>query len=242
MATAWIKYLDSKPSLNQAVAITASPGLRSVGVLALEYLISKLNAKLFAELYSAHFPVMYETSPSYSTHPRVYGYIGVLIDSGSIKIPSVKFYLYDNIVLVKGYQANFHGQWEAAEETVNLLYDIGVKRIIALAAYGVEGDPVCIAAVREDLIKEFSSKYMLNVSYSGPLMGFTGLVLGEAYIKNMDALCLLSRTTPNPEDPEDPDPKSAQILTGKVLEILSLNIDLSDFIDIVSHKLSYNPY
>ncbi|MEM2510462.1 MAG: PAC2 family protein, partial [Candidatus Methanomethylicia archaeon] len=96
--------------------------------------------------------------------------------------------------------------------------------------------------VREDLIKEFSSKYMLNVSYSGPLMGFTGLVLGEAYIKNMDALCLLSRTTPNPEDPEDPDPKSAQILTGKVLEILSLNIDLSDFIDIVSHKLSYNPY
>ena len=242
MATAWIKYLDLKPSLNQAVAITASPGLRSVGILALKYLISKLKAKLFAELYSVHFPVIHETTPSYSTHPRIYGYIGVLIDTGKIRIPSVKFYLHDNIVLVKGYQANFHGQWEVAEKTVNLLYDIGVKRIIALAAYGVEGDPVCIVAVREDLIKEFSSKYMLNISYKGPLMGFTGLILGEAYIKNMDALCLLSRTTPNPEDPENPDPKSAQILTGKIVEILGLNIDISDFMDVVSYTLSHSPY
>jgi proteasome assembly chaperone (PAC2) family protein len=242
MATTWIRYLDLKPNLNQAVAIAASPGLRSVGVLSLEYLISKLNAKLFAELYSAHFPVIYETAPSYSTQPRVYGYIGVLIDSGEVKIPSVKFYIYGNIVLVRGYQANFHGQWEVAEETVNLLHDIGVKRIIALAAYGVEGSQICIAAVRKDLIREFSSKYMVDVGYKGPLMGFTGLILGVAYIKNMDALCLLSRTTPNPQDPEDPDPKSAQILTGKIVEILDLNIDLSDFMDIVSRRLSPNSY
>jgi len=238
MATSWIKYVDLKPNLNQAVAIAASPGLRSVGILSLEYLIYKLNAKLFAELYSAYFPVVYETAPSYSTQPRVYGYIGVLVDTGEVKIPSVKFYVYDNIVLVRGYQANFHGQWEVAEETVSLLQDIGVRRIIALAAYGVEGSQICIAAVREDLIKEFSSKYMVNVGYKGPLMGFTGLILGLAYIKNMDALCLLSRTTPNPEDPEDPDPRSAQILTGKIMEVLGLNIDLSDFTDVVSRRLT----
>lgn len=75
---------------------------------------------------------------------------------------------------------------------------------------------------------------MVNVSYRGPLMGFTGLILGEACIKGMDGLCLFSKTTPNPERPEHPDPKSAQVLVGKVVEVLGLSIDLSDFMDVVS--------
>ena len=82
----WINHI-SKPNLNEPIAIVGSPGLRSIGKLAIDYLVQKLQAKLIAELFSIHFPLIFHTKPSYASHPRLLGDAGVRVRESEIAFP-----------------------------------------------------------------------------------------------------------------------------------------------------------
>ncbi|RLE48902.1 MAG: hypothetical protein DRJ33_08645, partial [Candidatus Methanomethylicota archaeon] len=122
MFTCWVQELLKKPKLEHAKAILASPGLRSIGWLVVNYFIEKLKPTLIAKVFSTSFPVIYESSPTYSTHPAMRGRGGVFVDSGISLEPCAEVYLHEEkLVLVKGYQANFYGQREVAEKTIEFL-------------------------------------------------------------------------------------------------------------------------
>ncbi|MDQ1281022.1 MAG: uncharacterized protein QG670_2286, partial [Thermoproteota archaeon] len=106
----WIRFLF-KPELREPLAIVGSPGLRSVGQLVIEDLVRSLKANQIAELYSSHFPILYQTSPSYSPVPEFPGEPGVIIDDKNVKLPRIEFYYspVPSIIIVKGYHANFYG-------------------------------------------------------------------------------------------------------------------------------------
>jgi hypothetical protein len=217
--------LLAKPEASLSQAVASSPGLRSVGWQALTSLTLKLNPTLTAEISSSDFPTRYDTVPSYFAKPRAYGMGGVIVESGGVSLPKVKVYHTVqplSLCLIHGYHANFYGQYEVAEATVELIEELGVKRLYILAGYALEGEPVCCAASTRSLLEEAEKVYGLKPGYVGPFLGFSGLLAGLAANHGIEVLCLFSRTKPNPENPESPDREASEKLYRKICEILKV--------------------
>ena len=177
--------------LIEPVAVVGSPGLRSIGKLVMGSLIGKTKATLIAELYSTHLPSIYETKPSYAAHPMLPGMGGVIVESGEADFPKVQFYACSttpSLIITKGYHANFEGQYEVAIKVLNFLAENHVKRIIVVAGYGSKDKKICCAATSKELVAEMKEKYSIDTGYSGPFMGFSGLVFGLSKRKGMEAL------------------------------------------------------
>ena len=213
----WIKRYG-KPELREPVAVVGSPGLRSIGKLVVESLVSETNAELIAELYSIHMPSIYETQPSYAAHPALPGFGGVIVEAGSLDLPKVQFYACTHapLIIVKGYHANFAGQYTVAEKVVAFLAENKVKRIVVIAGYGTKDKKVCCAATNQKMIQEMKQKFNVDTGYKGPFMGFSGLVFGLAKINGIEAVCLFAGTEPKEEDLEFPDKESSE----RALQIL----------------------
>jgi len=223
----WMKYFK-EPLVKEPIAIVGSPGLRSVGKIVVDYLIEELEPRLIAELYSPHFPILYQTRPSYVPHPDFPGQAGILLEEGRVELPRVEFYLLTNpeLLITKGYHANFQGQYEVANQVLDFYQELGVKKMMVIAGYGTEGKEVCCAATDLELIKELK-QYDIDIGYEGPFYGFSGLVFGLGILRNIKSICLFGKTQPNPEDPEYPDPKAAKAVLEKLSIMLNLSIDLS---------------
>lgn len=209
-------------------AIVGSRGLRSVGKIAVDYLVEKLQPRLIEELYSPHFPMIYQTQPSYAAHPDYPGRPGVWLQHDRIELPKVEFYLSDSprLLLTRGYHANFQGQHEVAEQVLDIYEKHSVTRLFVLAGYGVGEGEVCCAATDPELVDELK-KRGIGTGYEGPFIGFSGLVLGLAKLRGIKGICLFGRSQPNPEDPESPDPRAAGKVLEKLADILELDLDLT---------------
>lgn len=209
-------------------AIVGSRGLRSVGKIAVDYLVEKLQPRLIEELYSPHFPMIYQTQPSYAAHPDYPGRPGVWLQHDRIELPKVEFYLSDSprLLLTRGYHANFQGQHEVAEQVLDIYEKHSVTRLFVLAGYGVGEGEVCCAATDPELVDELK-KHGIGTGYEGPFIGFSGLVLGLAKLRGIKGICLFGRSQPNPEDPESPDPRAAGKVLEKLADILELDLDLT---------------
>jgi len=223
--TTWIKYLR-KPKFTDPIAIVGSPGLRSIGKLAIDHLVDKLQAELIAELYSTHFPIVFHTKPAYAPHPRFPGDAGIKIGVKGIEFPKVQFHFNASpeLIITNGYHANFNGQYEVAEKVLDLCEVFGVKMMIVLAGHGRKGKEVCCAATNLRIIEEMEKKYGIEVEYEGPFYGFSGLVFGLAKLRGIEALCLFGKTESNTEESEYPDENAANALLKHLSQILKLNL------------------
>lgn len=220
----WIDRHQPAVRLKEPTAVLGSPGLRSVGKLAIDSLIEQTKPQLIVDLYSTHLPSIYQTSPSYAADPASPGVGGAIVESGSLDLPKVQFFACSNpqIVLVKGYHANFDGQYNVAEKVVDLLAEIGVKRMIVIAGYGAKEKKVCCAATSVVLLEELKQKFDIGVGYKGPFMGFSGLVFGFAKLKSIEAICLFASTEPKEEDLEFPDKEASERVLAKLAQMLSI--------------------
>lgn len=218
----YIKHY-SAPELDNPVAIVGSPGLRSVGKLVVDNLISKTNAKLFAELYSPYLPSVYETKPSYAAHPAFPGGGGAITSLGELDLPKIQFYFCDTpeLIIVKGYHPNFSGQYVVAEKVVALLAELKVKRMVVVAGFGSKDKKICCAATNQQLLDEMKEKYEIGTAYKGPFMGFSGLVFGLTKLKNIEAICLFSSTQPKEDDLEFPDNDASERVIDKLKQIIN---------------------
>ena len=219
----WIKR-RAKGELNEPVAVVGSPGLRSIGKLVVDSLIANTKAELIAELYSTHFPAIYQTTPSYAAHPSLPGMGGTIVESGDPDLPKVQFYVckVPPLILARGYHPNFAGQYNVAEKVVDFLHEMKVKRMIVVAGYGSKDKKVCCAANSQGLLQELKEKFDVETGYKGPFMGFSGLVFGLAKLKGIEAICLFASTEPKEDDLEFPDKEASDRVMEKLKRILSL--------------------
>jgi proteasome assembly chaperone (PAC2) family protein len=207
------------------VAIVGSSGLRSVGILVINHLIDELQAIIIARLYSSHFPLFYQTSPSYASTPQLPGEAGVAIQHQSVELPQIEFYYSSaaNLILTRGYHANFFGQYEAAETTLDFFEGLGVKRMIAVAGYARDNEAVCCAATDVNILKEMKH-FNINPGYEGPFYGYSGLIFGLTALREIQGICLFGRTKPNPDFPEYPDSEAAKSVLESLARILDIDI------------------
>jgi proteasome assembly chaperone (PAC2) family protein len=217
----WIETWK-EAELKKPIAIVGSSGLRSIGKLVVDKLINELRAELMAELYSTHLPLIYHTKPSYMSHYSLPGVGGVAVHKGQVNLPKVQFYMssFSSVIIVKGYHANFAGQYDVAERVMHFLKQCGVKRIIVTAGYGSKTRKVCCAATCKDIIDEMREKFKIGVDYVGPFYGFSGLVFGISKLKGIEALSLFAGTQPNLENPEFPDPDSSDMILDILRQII----------------------
>ncbi len=217
-------WIDEYEKITHArpIAVVGSPGMRSIGKIVIDHLISQTQAKLLAELYSTHLPAIYETKPSFAAHPDLPGSGGVIVQNGTFDLPKVQFFQSStsSLILAKGYHSNFEGQYEVAEKVLDFLKELQVKRIIVIAGYGSKEKKVCCAATTKELLEEVKQKYKIGPDYKGPFYGFSGLVFGLAKNKSLDAICLFASAEPHPENPEAPDEASSKTVEATLAEML----------------------
>ena len=218
----WVEILQ-KPRLKNPVAVAGSPGLRSIGKIVVDRLIESLKPKLFARLYSYNFPVIYQTKPSYASHPAYPGQGGITAEDGDPSLPKVEFYVSTDpkLIITRGYHANFSGQYEVADGVIDLYKKVGVKKFVILAGYAQEGGKVCGAATDPKLMDTLRG-HGVDKGYKGPFLGFSGLVLGMGMLHGIEGICLFGRTQPNLDEPEYPDPEAADAVTRSLETILKV--------------------
>ena len=219
----WIDRYEQN-ILNAELAVVGSPGMRSIGKLVLDRLVTQTQAKLIAELYSTHLPVVYETKPTFAAHPDLPGSGGVTVLNGVVDLPKVQFYIssVSPVIMAKGYHANFEGQYEVAEKVLDFFNELNVRRIIVIAGYGAKEKKVCCAATTKELLLEMKQKFDIGPDYKGPFYGFSGLVFGLAELKGIEAVCLFAGAEPNPENPEAPDEVSSRAVETTLGRMLSV--------------------
>lgn len=212
--------VQERPILYKPVLIEGLPGIGNVGKMTAEYLIEKLNAKKFADVYSDNFPYH------------------VFINKKSVvELPKNEFYFYkgekhDLVFMTGDFQSMTpQGHYEISKAILDFSKNLGVKKIITVGGYGVEGIPskpkVLGAVTSENVIPEFEK---LGVIFEdgervGMIVGASGLLLGLGKLQKMEGICLMGETFSRPMFT---DARSAKAVLEILAEYFNIQIDMND--------------
>jgi len=209
---------NERPVLERPILIEGLPGVGNVGKIAADHLAEKLNAKKFAEIYSKHFP------------PQV------TLDGDCVaKLACNELYYAkgtgnDLVFLLGDHQGiSAEGQFELADEVINIACDLNVSGIFTLGGYGigtvVEYPRVLGAVSSVSMIPDLEKHGVTFVpgEPSAGIAGASGLILGLSRLRGIDAACLMGETSGYFVDH-----KSSSVLLKVLMSILNLNIDMKE--------------
>ncbi|MCI4434449.1 MAG: proteasome assembly chaperone family protein [Thermoplasmata archaeon] len=209
-----------KPRLKDPILIEGLPGVGNVGKLAAEYLVSKLKAEKFAEIYSKYFP------------PQV-----LINEDGTLYLVKNELYYLktrgksDLIFLVGDYQGlSNEGQFELSYRVLEIAKMMNVKMIYTLGGFGtgqLTDQPRVFGAATNTEIVEMLKNYNVVFSSGEPsngIVGAAGLLLGLGMnFFEMEGACLMGETSGYFTDP-----KGAMAVLKVLVSILNLKVDFKD--------------
>jgi len=207
--------IKSIPDLNNPTLICGFPGSGYVGKLAIDYLIDKLEAIQFAQIYSHSFP------------PQV-----SIQEDGTLDL--VKNSLYyckgdsNDLVFLTGdaQPVSAEGEYSLAEEIVGICKKMNIQEIFTLAAYITGKFPknpkVFGTGTSPETIKEFS-KFDVMTMNRGNITGMNGVLIGIAKKSSLSGICLLGETSGYVIDA-----KASKAVLESLCKILNLKFDMSE--------------
>jgi hypothetical protein len=215
----------AEPTLNEPFLVCGLPDAGFIAKQVVDYLIEKLDAKLFEEIYSSYFP----------------SYVLIKKD-GIAELMKNELYFWKNtkqkndLILLTGNTQPLspEGQYELAEEILVKAETFGVKKIFTISSYFVDrrstGKPKVYGVVTNPNLKEEIVEYGVYPLSKGSVKGFNGLVFGMAKLKNINGICLLGETIEytTPSGRTVVDVKSAQSVLEVLLKMLGVEVDLSE--------------
>lgn len=203
-------------SLRNPIMVEGLPGVGHVGKLVADHLVAELRAQKIMEIYSSHFP------------PQV-----LVMGDGSVRLVKNEVYAYksrkqDLLIIVGDHQSATNvGYYLLAETFVDIAEKYGVTRIYTLGGYGIgqltETRTVLGAVNRPELVDEIR-RYGVEFKEKEPgggIIGASGLVLGLARRRNIEAVCLMGVTSGYLVDP-----RSAQAVLRVLSRILGIEVDM----------------
>ena len=224
----FINYLK-RPKPKRSTLIAGLPGIANIGKLAIDYLIHKLEAEHFAELYSEHLPEW------------------AIREEGLAKALKVDFYhakppgpAQELILATSDAQPLVPlGQYGLSGEIFDLAVKHGVERVVTLAAYVLSPretkSPVVGVGVNPEAIKLLRSRG-IEVLSDGVIVGMNGLLLGMAGVRGLGGFGLLGVTSGGFLDPN----ASGAVLKA-LSELLGFELDLSDLPKHVPRLPTFKP-
>lgn len=179
--------------LKNPLLVEGLPGIGNVGKITVDFLIDELNAKKVAELTSHSMPN------------------SVFINEKNlVELPLIEIYYKringrDILFLAGDIQpVEEVSSYEFCETILDEYKKQGGKELITLGGIGLSTIPkqpkVYCTGNNKKIIQKYKSSELNQNIYGvvGPIIGVTGLLVGLAARKKMNALCLLAETYNNP--------------------------------------------
>jgi uncharacterized protein len=201
--------VNTLPKLNKPIMIAALPDMGNVAGIGMEFLVKKLEAKLFAEIYAFWPPA-------------------VSYEQGLIKYDqsSYKFHYSQkkNIVFFSGEfnPSDPRRLYELCYEVVSMAIKLKVSTLYSIGAALRQPSPaepkLFAATTTSKHLNLLKKKKLELLNGQGQITGFNGLVLGIAKEKQLDSIYILAEI----DNPNVIQPRSAQLILAKLLQILEL--------------------
>lgn len=206
----------TKIKMKKPLFLVGLPGIGLVGQVVCRYLITKLNGKRIATLYSPYFP-----------------YQVFMTKKGSIRPIKNVFYhakvnKQDIILLVGDMQAiTSEGQYEVAGKILDYVKKMGVKKIITIGGYSIgklsEKRSVFGVVTDKRLLDPLRKAGVICGEAKGAIVGAAGLIPAIGKIRGMEGICLMGETHGNYVDVG-----SARSVINILEKYIGFSIDLSE--------------
>ncbi len=201
--------IHTLPKLEKPVMIAALPDMGNVAGIGMNFLVKKLKAKLFAEIYAFWPPA-------------------VSYDHGLINYEqsSYKFHYSqkENLVFFSGEfnPSDPRRLYELCYEVVDMAKKLKVETLYSIGAVLRQPSPaepkIFAAATISKHLDMLKRAKLELLSGKGQITGFNGLILGIAKEKQLDSICILSEI----DNPNVIQPRSAQLLLERLCQVLGL--------------------
>ncbi len=189
-----IAQLGKTPRLHKPILIEGLPGIGNVGKVAVDFLIDELKAKKLYEITSYTFP------------HSVFVNEDNLIELPIVEVFYKQFGRQRDILLLGGdvQPIDEISSYEFSEKILDLAQKFSVKEVITLGGIGLADIPkkpkVYCTGSSKKIIEKYKNDMVSNKLYGivGPIVGVSGLLLGLASRRNIEAISFLAETYGHP--------------------------------------------
>jgi len=188
-----IMQIGKSPRLNNPVFIEGLPGIGNVGKVAVDFLIDELKAKKLYEITSYTFP------------HSVFVNEDNLVELPIVEIFYKKCGKRDLLLLGGDVQPiDEISSYEFSEKILDIVQKFNGKEVITLGGIGLADIPkkpkVYCTGNTKKIIDRYKSDLVSNNLYGvvGPIVGVSGLLLGLASRRGIDAIAFLAETYGHP--------------------------------------------
>ncbi|MFH0867827.1 MAG: PAC2 family protein [Candidatus Woesearchaeota archaeon] len=195
MSTWKIDQIGKKPRLNNPILIEGLPGIGNVGKVAIDFLIDELKAKKLYEIASHTFP-----------------HSVFVNEDNLVELPKVEIFYkkFDgkrsDLILLSGdvQPTDEVSSYEFSEKVLDIVEQFKGKEIITLGGIGLAEIPkkpkVYCTGNTKRMIQKYKNGMVNDKLYGvvGPIVGVSGLLVGLAKRRNIDAISFLSETYGHP--------------------------------------------
>ncbi|MEA3430558.1 MAG: PAC2 family protein [Nanoarchaeota archaeon] len=184
------------PKLNDPILIEGLPGIGNVGKVAVDFIIDHLKAKKIYDLFSYTFP-----------------HSVFVNEDNLIELPVIEMYYKkmgagkrDLLLLAGDVQPiDEVSSYKFSDTILDVVQQFGGKELVTLGGIGLQSIPkkpkVYCTGNSKDVIKKYKSDSNVQdnlYGVVGPIVGVSGLLLGLAKKREIDAVTLLAETFGHP--------------------------------------------
>lgn len=193
MNTWRIEQFCKKPKLKKTTFIEGLPGIGNVGKVVIDFIVDELDAKKIYEITSNTFP-----------------HSVFVNENNLVELPKIEMFYKKcnghNLLLMGGdvQPIDEVSSYEFSEKILDLIEGFNTKEIITLGGIGLAEIPkkpkIYCTGNSKKIIEKYKSKKIHDNLYGivGPIVGVSGLLLGLASKRKIDAIALLAETYGHP--------------------------------------------
>ena len=189
-----IMQFGATPKLNKPIFIEGLPGIGNVGKVAVDFLIDELKAKKLYEITSYTFPhSVFVNEDNLVELPIVEVFYKQFKDKRCLLLLGGDVQPVDEI-----------SSYEFSEKILDIVQKFQGKEVITLGGIGLAEIPkkpkVYCTGNTKKILSRYKSDLVSNELYGvvGPIVGVSGLLLGLATRRNIEAISFLAETYGHP--------------------------------------------
>ncbi|MBN1503234.1 PAC2 family protein [Candidatus Woesearchaeota archaeon] len=187
------KHLQIK-KVNSPILIAGLPGIGNVGKIAVDFMQEQLKSKQLYSFFSHRLP------------HSVFVNEQSMVELPKIELRYAKLKKKDLLFLIGDVQPiDEESCYEFCEKVLDIFQEAKGYEIITLGGIGLRTVPkepkVYCTANSKSIIKRYKNSANINpkvYGVVGPIIGVSGLLLGLAGMRGIDAICLLAETYGHP--------------------------------------------
>lgn len=211
-----LNYL-ARPRLKRPALVAGLPGIANIGKLAAEYLIHRLKAVKFVELYSEYFPEW------------------AIQEDGALKTLKMNFFhtrptgLKHDLVLATAdaQAATPMGQYVLTGEILDFAEKQGVETVATMAAYVLSPDETrdgkVVGAASDQGMTKLLRERGVEILDGGTIVGMNGLLPALAAARGMRGFCLLGATKGGLLDV-----RASEVVLRALMSVFGFDVDLQE--------------